>query len=78
MSSTFSQLSHLKTLPTSTPLASIYVKLFGQEVAFANMDKAFIDQLVLFKPQPQSQLYAIKLLLQEINENNTFYPTDSP
>lgn len=76
MSSIFSQLSHLKMLPPSTPLASIYVKLFGQEVAFANIDKAFINQLVLHKPQPQSQLHTIKLLLQGKNENNMFYPTD--
>lgn len=61
----FLQVSHLKTLPISTPLASIYVKIFGQEVAFANINAAFVNQLVLFKPQPQIQSCTIKLLLQE-------------
>lgn len=42
----FLQLSQLRSLPASTALASIYVKLFGQEVAFANIDKALIDQAI--------------------------------
>lgn len=42
----FSQLSQLRSLPASTALASIYVKLFGQEIAFANIDKALIDQAI--------------------------------
>ncbi|XP_048107993.1 LOW QUALITY PROTEIN: vitellogenin-like [Alosa alosa] len=35
-----------KTLPKSQPLASVYVKFFGQEIAFANIDKAIIEQAV--------------------------------
>ena len=42
----FPQLSELRSLPKSTPLASIYVKFFGQEIAFANIDKAIIDQAI--------------------------------
>ena len=33
-------------MPKSQPLASIYVKFFGQEIAFANIDKAIVDQAV--------------------------------
>lgn len=40
------QLSEFRTLPKSTPLASIYVKYFGQEIAFANIDKALVDQAI--------------------------------
>lgn len=39
-------LSEFRSLPTKTPLASIYVKFFGQEIAFANIDKAWIDQAI--------------------------------
>lgn len=42
----FPQLSQWKALPTSTPLASIYIKFFGQEIAFANIDKVLIDQAI--------------------------------
>lgn len=40
------QLSEWRSLPADKPLASIYVKLFGQEVAFANIEKPMIDQAV--------------------------------
>uniref|UniRef100_A0A8C5NGU6 Vitellogenin-1-like n=1 Tax=Gouania willdenowi TaxID=441366 RepID=A0A8C5NGU6_GOUWI len=33
--------------PNSKPLASIYIKFFGQEIAFANFDKAVIEQAIL-------------------------------
>lgn len=32
--------------PSRQPLASVYVKLFGQEIAFANIDKAIVDQII--------------------------------
>lgn len=32
--------------PSRQPLASVYVKLFGQEIAFADIDKAIVDQII--------------------------------
>ncbi|CAJ1060689.1 vitellogenin-1-like [Xyrichtys novacula] len=59
-------LSHLRSLPNSTPLASIYVKFFGQEIAFANIDKAFIDQAITIATAPSVQTFgmnAVRTLL---------------
>lgn len=42
----FPQLSEWRSLPSSAPLASVYVKFFGQEIAFANIDKTLIDQAI--------------------------------
>ncbi|XP_068447342.1 vitellogenin-2-like [Clinocottus analis] len=39
-------LSQWRAEPSSQPLASVYVKFFGQERAFANIDKALINQLI--------------------------------
>lgn len=57
--SLFPQLSQWRSWPTSAPLASVYVKLFGQEIAFANIDKSMIDRAiaVLFKCQLQDQFH---------------------
>lgn len=35
-----------KSLPTNQPLASIFVKVLGQEIAFANIDKTFIQVII--------------------------------
>uniref|UniRef100_A0A4W5M780 Vitellogenin domain-containing protein n=1 Tax=Hucho hucho TaxID=62062 RepID=A0A4W5M780_9TELE len=43
-------LSDWRSLTTSKPLASIYVKFFGQEIAFANIDKSIIDQALQVDP----------------------------
>nr|AVA30492.1 vitellogenin Aa [Scatophagus argus] len=59
-------LSQLRSLPTNTPLASIYVKFFGQELAFANIDKALIDQAIALATSPSIQTMgknAIRALL---------------
>lgn len=40
------QLAGWRASPSSQPLASVYVKLFGQEIAFANIDKAIVDQII--------------------------------
>lgn len=55
----FRQLSQLRSLPARTPLASFYFKLFGQEIAFANIDKAMIDQAIAvwLKSVNQDQFY---------------------
>lgn len=36
-----------KSLPTNQPLASIYVKVLGQEIAFAHIDKNFIGKAII-------------------------------
>ncbi|XP_070687992.1 vitellogenin-like isoform X2 [Pempheris klunzingeri] len=59
-------LSDLRSLPVNTPLASIYVKFFGQEIAFANIDKALIEQAIALATGPSVQTFgkdAIKALL---------------
>ncbi|XP_042564889.1 vitellogenin isoform X4 [Clupea harengus] len=45
-----------KVLPKSQPLASIYVKFFGQEIAFANIDKAIVDQAVQLSTSADAKL----------------------
>lgn len=37
-------------MPENQPLASIYVKVFGQEIAFANIDKIIIEQVAQVFP----------------------------
>ncbi|KAI4828435.1 hypothetical protein KUCAC02_022529 [Chaenocephalus aceratus] len=39
-------LSDWRAQPSSQPLASIYVKFFGQEMAFVNLNKAIVDQVI--------------------------------
>ncbi|KAM6938693.1 vitellogenin-2-like [Lycodopsis pacificus] len=39
-------LSEWSAQPSSQPLASVYVKFFGQEIAFANIDKAIVNQIM--------------------------------
>ncbi|XP_045897867.1 DNA-directed RNA polymerase III subunit RPC7-like [Micropterus dolomieu] len=59
-------LSEWRSQPTSTPLASAYVKLFGQEIAFANADKVWIDQAIALITGPSAQALgnnAVKALL---------------
>ncbi|KAK3561460.1 hypothetical protein QTP86_002812 [Hemibagrus guttatus] len=40
------ELMDWKSFPTNQPLASIFVKVLGQEVAFANIDKNFIKVII--------------------------------
>ncbi|KAM8746385.1 vitellogenin-1-like [Acanthopagrus schlegelii] len=59
-------LSELRSLPTRTPLASVYIKFFGQEIAFANIDKSIIEQAIALATGPSLQTFgknAIKALL---------------
>uniref|UniRef100_UPI003AAA2895 vitellogenin-like n=1 Tax=Centroberyx gerrardi TaxID=166262 RepID=UPI003AAA2895 len=63
-------LSEWRSLPTSQPLASVYIKLFGQEIAFANIDKALITQAIALLTGPSAQAYgksAVKTLLSGIS-----------
>ncbi|GLD50056.1 vitellogenin-like isoform X1 [Lates japonicus] len=59
-------LSQWKSLPNRSPLASIYVKFLGQEIAFANIDKTLIDQAIALATAPSVQAFgrnAVKALL---------------
>ncbi len=41
------KLTNWKDLPKNQPLASAYIKLFGQEVAFVKIDKTIIEEAIL-------------------------------
>ncbi|KAM9848968.1 vitellogenin-1-like [Aulostomus maculatus] len=59
-------LSEWRSLPTSRPLASLYVKFFGQEIAFASIDKTFIDKAIALATGPSIQTFgrqAVQALL---------------
>uniref|UniRef100_A0A8C5I846 Vitellogenin-1-like n=1 Tax=Gouania willdenowi TaxID=441366 RepID=A0A8C5I846_GOUWI len=57
-------LSYLRSQPNSKPLASIYIKFFGQEIAFANFDKAVIEQAIALATGPQLRQLGRALLSQ--------------
>lgn len=42
----YRKLMDWKSLSTKQPLASIFVRVFGQEIAFANFDKNFMDKII--------------------------------
>nr|XP_021325376.1 vitellogenin [Danio rerio]XP_021330153.1 vitellogenin [Danio rerio] len=44
----FQALKSFKTLSKKQHIGSIYIKLFGQEIAFANVDKAVLEQAIQF------------------------------
>ncbi|XP_049577313.1 vitellogenin 2 isoform X2 [Syngnathus scovelli] len=50
--------------PSKKPLASAHVKFFGQEIAFANIDKPFIDQITALVTGPEVQAYGRRALDQ--------------
>ncbi|XP_049910405.1 vitellogenin-2-like isoform X2 [Epinephelus moara] len=62
MKAVMKALSDWRAHPTSQPLASVYVKFFGQEIAFANVDKAIIDQIIELASGPSMQTYGRKAL----------------
>lgn len=49
----FLQLSQWKSEPNANPMASVYLKFMGQEIAFANIDKSLVEQFsqVSFKEE---------------------------
>ncbi|XP_041790599.1 vitellogenin-2-like [Chelmon rostratus] len=55
-------LSDWRAHPSSQPLASVYVKFFGQEIAFANIDKAIIDQVIELANGPAVHTYGKQVL----------------
>ncbi|KAJ3599172.1 hypothetical protein NHX12_033135 [Muraenolepis orangiensis] len=48
-------LSQWRSQPSSQPLASVYVKFLGQEIAFANIDKVLVDKAIALATSPQVQ-----------------------
>uniref|UniRef100_A0A8C2GH04 Vitellogenin 2 n=1 Tax=Cyprinus carpio TaxID=7962 RepID=A0A8C2GH04_CYPCA len=64
---TLRALINWKALPTSQPLASAYVKLFGQEVAFARIDRAIIEQAISLATGPKSR-ELLKAALKALQE----------
>ncbi|XP_077082827.1 vitellogenin-like isoform X2 [Siphateles boraxobius] len=64
---TLSALANWKTLPTNQPLASAYIKLLGQEVAYFNIDKTIIEEAIpmVTGPKPREQLKRTLKALQE-------------
>ncbi|XP_051980425.1 vitellogenin-like isoform X2 [Xyrauchen texanus] len=52
---TLRALRNWKTLPTNQPLGSVYIKLLGQEVAFANIDKTVIEQALPLATGPKAR-----------------------
>ncbi|XP_076582003.1 vitellogenin-2-like isoform X2 [Chaetodon auriga] len=55
-------LSEWRAHPSSQPLASVYVKFFGQEIAFANIDKAIVDQVIELASGPAVHTYGRMVL----------------
>nr|ADZ57173.1 vitellogenin Ab [Morone saxatilis] len=55
-------LSEWRANPLSQPLASVYVKFFGQEIAFANIDKAIVDQIIELASGPAIHTYGRRVL----------------
>uniref|UniRef100_A0A4W5M772 Uncharacterized protein n=1 Tax=Hucho hucho TaxID=62062 RepID=A0A4W5M772_9TELE len=64
-------LSDWRSLTTSKPLASIYVKFFGQEIAFANIDKSIIDQALQLANSPSAHALG-KNVLKALLSGATF------
>ncbi|XP_034085808.1 vitellogenin-1-like [Gymnodraco acuticeps] len=65
-------LSQWKAQPNSAPLASVYVKFFGQEIAFANIDKVLIDKAIALANAPSMKelgMNALKALLAGTSMN---------
>ncbi|XP_061594359.1 vitellogenin-1-like [Cololabis saira] len=55
-------LSQWRSLPTDKPLASLYVKVFGQEIAFANIEKTLIEEAITYASGPSIKKYGREAL----------------
>uniref|UniRef100_A0A4W3HSQ8 Vitellogenin-like n=1 Tax=Callorhinchus milii TaxID=7868 RepID=A0A4W3HSQ8_CALMI len=61
----FSKLSGWKSLPTTKPLGVAYIKLFGQEVAFVELNKNDIQEALKVKLKKDALLMKLKKQLQQ-------------
>ncbi|KTG05998.1 hypothetical protein cypCar_00049351 [Cyprinus carpio] len=61
------KLANWKDLPNDQPLASVYIKFLGQEVAFVKIDKTIIEEAIpiVTGPKPRELLKAALKALQE-------------
>uniref|UniRef100_A0A8B9FAA0 Phosvitin n=1 Tax=Amazona collaria TaxID=241587 RepID=A0A8B9FAA0_9PSIT len=55
-----------KELPTETPLISAYLKLFGQELAYVNINKEVLHQVLKAVLEPADRNTAIKKIASQI------------
>nr|AIR92104.1 vitellogenin [Petroleuciscus esfahani] len=64
---TLRALTNWKDFPTNQPLASAYIKLLGQEVAYFNIDKTIIEEAIpmVTGPKPRELLKRALKALQE-------------
>ncbi|XP_029286236.1 vitellogenin-2-like [Cottoperca gobio] len=65
-------LSEWRSHLSKQPLGSVYVKFFGQEVAFANIDKAIFDQVIELASAASIRNYgkkALNALLKGLNKH---------
>ncbi|CAM4655392.1 unnamed protein product [Leuciscus chuanchicus] len=64
---TLRALANWKTLPNNQPLASAYIKLLGQELAYFNIDKTLIEEAIPMAtgPKPRELLKRALKALQE-------------
>uniref|UniRef100_A0A8C1RGV0 Vitellogenin 5 n=1 Tax=Cyprinus carpio TaxID=7962 RepID=A0A8C1RGV0_CYPCA len=64
---TLRALANWKDLPNDQPLASVYIKFLGQEVAFVKIDKTIIEEAIpiVTGPKPRELLKAALKALQE-------------
>ncbi|KAJ1171461.1 hypothetical protein NDU88_003322 [Pleurodeles waltl] len=63
------KLSEWKALPTNEPLASAYLKLFGQEIFFAKINKDSIKRAVEVFYKPEEQLPKLGDLLRSLQQS---------
>ncbi|KYO36780.1 vitellogenin-1 precursor [Alligator mississippiensis] len=55
-----------KELPPENPLLSAYVKLFGQELAFTNINKNLLEQAAKTLREPTDRQAVVKKIIQQI------------
>ncbi|MED6284428.1 Vitellogenin-2, partial [Characodon lateralis] len=55
-------LTEWRAKPSRQPLGSLYVKVFGNEVAFANIDKEMIEKITEFAAGPEIRMYGKQTL----------------
>ncbi|CDQ71698.1 unnamed protein product [Oncorhynchus mykiss] len=68
----YPQLSDWRSLPSTEPLASVYVKFFRQEIAFGNIDKAINEQVIHLATGPAVQTEE-QLSMRALLSGDAFY-----
>ncbi|KAG2461603.1 VIT protein, partial [Polypterus senegalus] len=61
-------LSGWKSLPSNKPIASAYIKLFGQEVSFAELDKNAIEDAVQMATGPLQRHDTVRKLVKQLQD----------